>query len=267
MVVIGDEILDGHTRDTNSGWLARRLDELGIPLERILTVPDDPGAITEALASEVARRRPRLVLSSGGIGSTPDDRTMEAVASFLGVTVRPHPQLTEEISRWTAQARAEGAAVAPGQERAMQKMTLVPEGSYLLAGTEGVLPGVAVDLDGGVGGGGVTIVVLPGIPTEFERIVDTGVRDLLAGFGRPEHIAELRHPYPESALSPVLDELVAAFPAVKVGSYPGRECLIRLKGPIDDVERAIARVRQAVEELAATEGARAMSDRWQAHWP
>jgi nicotinamide-nucleotide amidase len=263
IVVIGDEILDGHTRDTNSGWLARRLSELGIPLDRIVTVPDDPAAIGEALRTELGRAGVRLVVSSGGIGSTPDDLTMEAVADFLGVGVTSHPRLDKEISRWVEQARDEGVTIPDAQETAMRRMARVPEGSYLLPGTEGMLPGVAIDRDGGVAGGGATIVILPGVPSEFQRLVDLGVRDLLDGLGEPQHVAEVRHPYPESALTPLLDRLVVDFPDVHVGSYPGRECMVRLKGPERQVTEAMARVRAAVEALEDTRGSGRMRERWQ----
>ena len=84
IVVIGDEILGGFVHDTNSHWLAGQLQTHGIPLDRVQTVPDTMAAIDEGLRMELGRSRPRLILTSGGIGSTPDDLTMEAVAATLG---------------------------------------------------------------------------------------------------------------------------------------------------------------------------------------
>lgn len=266
IVVIGDEILDGHTIDTNSGWLAGRLSELGVPLDRIVTVPDDPAAIGESLDAELGRQRPRLVLSSGGIGSTPDDLTIEAVASYLGVGVAHHPQLDTHITRWAEQSRAEGIPLSDAQEVALRKMARVPDGAYLLGGGEGVLPGIALDLAGGLAAGGATIVILPGVPSEFRRIFADGVTGLLRGLGEPEHFAELTHPYPESALTPLLDQLVGEFPELRVGSYPGRECLIRIKGPPEPVERAMRRIRDELDAMARAEGAGRLSQRWQAQW-
>lgn len=266
VVVIGDEILDGHTRDTNSGWLAARLTELGVPLDRIVTVPDDLAAISEALHGELARSRPRLVMTSGGIGSTPDDLTMSAVAAHLGLRVVAHPVLDERVSVWAQRSRDEGVAIPPEHERAMRKMALVPEGACLLEGTAGVTAGVSVDLDGGVAAGGTSVIILPGVPSELRRIVDEGVAHLLEGLGSPQHVAEVRHPYPESLLSPLLEELVAGYPEVQLGSYPGRECLIRAKGPPEQVEAAMTSVQRRLDELAADETARRSSARWQASW-
>lgn len=266
ILVIGDEILDGHTRDTNSGWLAGVLSELGVWLDRIITVPDDAEAIAEALRTELGRGRPRLLVSSGGIGSTPDDLTMDAMAAFLGVGVTTHPELESEIVGWAERARLDGVQITAPQEAAMRRMARVPEGSYLLAKTEGMLPGVGIDLDGGVAGGGATIVILPGVPAEFRRIVDRSLRPMLAGLGDPPYVEEVYHPYPESALTPLLVRLVADFPDLHVGSYPGGECVVRLKGPRDQVEAAAERVRAEVATLEAAEGARRMRERWQTQW-
>ena len=97
VVLIGDELLDGWVEDRNAGWLAGRLAVLGIPLDRIQVVPDEFAAIAEALGAELARARPRVVVTSGGIGSTPDDLTMDAVARHLGREVVTHPDITARI--------------------------------------------------------------------------------------------------------------------------------------------------------------------------
>ncbi|MFO8076658.1 MAG: molybdopterin-binding protein [Egibacteraceae bacterium] len=266
IVVIGDEILDGHTRDTNSGWLAERLSARGVPVDRVVTVPDTMEAIDEALATELARARPRLVLTSGGIGSTPDDLTIVAVAAHLGRGVVAEPTLDARISDWARRAEDDGAPIPDDQVAAMRKMALVPEGAYLLEGALGVTPGVAVDLEGGVREGGATIVVLPGVPEELQRIAIEGVEPLLEGLGVVPHLVELRHPYPESTLSPLLGELVERFPDVAIGSYPGRECLVRLKGERARVEEAAALVRAHLDGLAGDSGAEARRARWQARW-
>jgi molybdenum cofactor synthesis domain-containing protein len=134
VVVIGDEILGGFVQDTNSHWLAGRLQALGVPLERVQTVPDTVAAIVEALSAELARPRPRLVLTSGGIGSTPDDLTMEGVAATLGRPTVVDADIDGRISRaleWTA---AQGLDVTEDHERGMRRMARVPEGAYLLPG-------------------------------------------------------------------------------------------------------------------------------------
>lgn len=268
IIVIGDEILGGFVQDTNSGWLAQRLQSLGFPLDRIVTVPDSFDAIDEALGAELRRSRPRLLLTSGGIGSTPDDVTFEAVARHLGLGLYSEPMINERISAALAWTAEQGMDVTDDHERSMRKMAHVPESAYLLPGGGGFVPAVAVDVDGGVGSDdGATLVVLPGVPGQLRRIFDEGIEPhLLAGRGRPQHVAEVRHPYPESTLNPVLDRLVAEYPDVHLGSYPGTECIVRLKGDKERVEAAMEVVVEYLDELARDPAARRLSEAWQARW-
>ena len=268
IVVIGDEILGGFVQDTNSQWLAQRLQSLGFPLDRIVTVPDSFEAIDEALGAELARSRPRLLLTSGGIGSTPDDVTFEAVARHLGLELEFEPTINERISAALTWTSEQGMDVTEEHERSMRKMARVPQSGYLLPGAPGFVPGLAVDVDGGLDSdGGATIVVMPGVPGQLQRIFDDGVEPhLLAGRGTPQHVAEVRHPYPESTLNPVLDRLVAEFPDVHLGSYPGTECIVRLKGDKARVEAAMELVDEYLAVLADDPAAQRLSQAWRARW-
>ncbi|MBA2528591.1 MAG: hypothetical protein H0V19_01280, partial [Euzebyales bacterium] len=89
---------------------------------------------------------------------------------------------------------------------------------------------------------------------------------LLAGRGEPQHVAEVTHGYPESTLNPVLDRVVAEFPDVHVGSYPGRECIIRLKGPQPRVAAAMTLVTGELQRLAADPAAARVRASWRARW-
>jgi len=268
VVVIGDEILGGFVQDTNSGWIAQRLAALGIPLDRVVTVPDTFEAVAEALEAELARVRPRVVVTSGGIGSTPDDITLEAVARHLGDELVVEPAIDARITQaleWTAR---QGMTVSEGHERSMRRMARVPARAHLLPGAGGVAPGVAVDVDGGLQAtGGATIVVLPGVPGELRRIMAEGVEPgLLAGRGRPLTVVEITHGYPESALNPVLDRVVEEYPDVHLGSYPGAVCVVRLKGAAERVEGAAELVRAFVAELDGDEGAVRLREGWRRRW-
>lgn len=268
IIVIGDEILGGFVQDTNSGWLAQQLQALGYPLDRISTVPDSHEAIDEALGLELARSRPRLILTSGGIGSTPDDVTFEAVARHLGLGLHLEPTINDRISAALSWTSDQGMNVTDGHERSMRKMAMVPESAYLLPGAPGFVPGVAIDVDGGArSDDGATIVIMPGVPGQLQRIFTDGVEpNVLAGRGKPQHVAEVRHPYPESTLNPVLDQLVVQYPDVHLGSYPGTECIIRLKGNKERVESAMALVEAYLDELAKDPAAERLSQAWRAAW-
>jgi molybdenum cofactor synthesis domain-containing protein len=268
ILVIGDEILGGFVQDTNSGWLAGRLHTLGVPLDRITTIPDEAEDIAGALHAELARSRPRVILTSGGIGSTPDDLTFAAVAAALGRGLVLHPEIEARVARaldWTVD---QGIPVSQAHAASMWKMARVPEGAYLLGGARGVVPGVALDFDGGSAApGGATLVILPGVPGELRRITLSSVEPLLlAGRGIPQHVEELTHRYPESTLNPVLDRLVAEFPDLHVGSYPGRDCIVRLKGPREQVLTAMSLVEDFVADLDRQPSTRALRERWQSGW-
>lgn len=270
--MIGDEILSGFVADTNSGWMSGRLQAAGVPLDRIVTVPDDVPSIVEALRTELARSRPRVVLTSGGIGSTPDDVTIEAVAAGLGLRVEVHPAIDEQITAMVDRTAAAGVTVSPEHALSMRKMALVPAGAYLLPGASDqgrdLATALAVDVDRGSGvGGGATIVILPGVPSLLRHLTEHCVEPaLLVGRGRPDHVAERTHGYPESALNPVLDRLTAEFPDVHVGSYPGRECLVRLKGPRDRVQQADALLAAYLAQLAADPSSERLRALWQSRW-
>ncbi|HUH07916.1 MAG TPA: molybdopterin-binding protein [Egibacteraceae bacterium] len=268
LIVIGDEILGGFVRDANSGFLAGRLQELGVPLDRVVTVPDEHAAIDEALSAELARARPRLVVTSGGIGSTPDDLTLEAVAASLGVDLAADPAIDARITRALEWRAAQGVSLDASHDRAMRRMALVPKGAYLIADDGGFAAGVAVDVDEGCGSdGGATVVILPGVPSEFQRITRNGIEPvLIADRGHPEHVEELSHGYPESMLNPVFERVLEEFPGVRLGSYPGRECTVRLKGERADVEAAMAVVRGYLDELDSNPAAARLQAAWQSHW-
>lgn len=267
IVVIGDEILDGFVRESNAGWLAGRLREGGIPLDRIWVVPDIDAAISEALAAELARPRPRVVFTSGGIGTTPDDRTMAAVAGFLQVDLVEEPRLRELVDGIEQRLRDRGQEVDDRQHDVLSKLAQVPHGARAVAGADGGAPSARVDLDGGAqNDAGATVIVLPGVPGQFRDLVSRLEPDLLADRGATVHVVELRHPYPESVLTPLLQDLERREPGVRIGSYPGPECTLRLQGDEDVVEAVAAELRRAIAALADDPGMRQVAAQWHRGW-
>jgi molybdenum cofactor synthesis domain-containing protein len=267
IVVIGDEIIEGFVRDTNSGWLAQRLHALGITLDRIVVVPDEIDAIVEALRTESARPRPRMIFTSGGIGTTPDDRTMAAVAAYLDVDLVGEPTLLRMVDGIVARLTERGHDVDAAQRAAMGRHARVPRGARALMGPEAGAPGVHVDLDGGADAErGAVVIVLPGVPGQFRDLVEQLEPAFLAGRGVPHHMVELRHPYPESSLTPALEALEQQMPDVRIGSYPGAECLLRVQGPPDAVRRAVAELERVLDGLHADPGMQRLASAWRRGW-
>ena len=255
MLVIGDEILGGFVTDTNSPWLADRLRPLGVPLERVHVVPDDADAIAEALHAELARPRPRVIVTSGGIGSTPDDITYEAVAAALDREVVLDATLAAAMRGIVERTRERGFAVGDVFEHHVMRMARIPAGSRLMPRDGGWTPAVCVDVDGGSDapdGRGATVVVLPGVPSEFRALLGDAVEPtLLAGRSEVPHVVELTHHFPESLLNETFVAMQARHPDVRLGSYPGRPMIVRLTGPEEAVVAAAALVRDALAALEA----------------
>jgi nicotinamide-nucleotide amidase len=265
MVVVGDEILGGYVTDTNSPWLASRLRAHGVPLTRVQVVPDELDAIDEALQGELARSRPRVIVTSGGIGSTPDDVTYEAIAASLGRDLVEDPLIAERIDgalRWTAD---QGVEITDGFAWHLKRMARIPDGSRLLAADVGWAPGVAVDVDGGSDEDGATVVILPGVPREFRAIVERTIEPhLMAGRRAVPTVAEIEHALPESALNLTFAALLERFPDVKLGSYPGTPMLVRLSGEPASVAAAERFVRGELEAFVATPGGARLAAAWSA---
>jgi nicotinamide-nucleotide amidase len=267
IVVVGDEILQGFVRDTNSGWLAERLRRLGITLDRVIVVPDDVDAIVEALRAELRRSRPRVVFTSGGIGTTPDDRTMAAVATCLDVDLVGEPTLERMVDGIVTRLIERGHDVDALQRAVLSKLASVPRGARAVMGPDARAPGVSIDVDGGIDiDGGAVVVVLPGVPGEFRDLVTHLEPTLLAGRGVPEHVVELRHPYPESTLTPTLQALERQIPDARIGSYPGVQCLLRVQGPPAAVNRAVAELERVIAGLDTDPGMRRLASAWQRRW-
>lgn len=266
IVAIGDEILDGFVRDTNAGWLAGHLHTLGIPLDRISVVPDQQSAIIEALTAEFARPRPRIVFTSGGIGTTPDDRTMAAIAAFLDVDLVEEPALRAMVDRILTRLRDRGHEVDPAQRTALGRMARAPRGARPVTGTVARAPSARVDIDGGPAADGIALIVLPGVPGQFRELVGHLDTCLLADLGSPTHTEQLRHPYPESVLTPLLEELEQRRPEVRIGSYPGAECVLRVHGEPDAVRAVVDELHEAIERLGQDPAMRRLAEQWRKGW-
>ena len=264
IIVIGDEILGGFVQDTNSGWLAARLQEHGVPLTRIVTVADTFAAIDEALQVELARSRPRLVLTTGGVGSTPDDLTYEAVAASLGRDVVEVDEVARSVDRAVAWTREQGLDVDDDFVTHMMRMARIPQDATVLRPGAGFAAGVRVDVDGGIDvSDGATIVILPGVPSLVRTIVDEVVAPrLIEGRGQANAVAELTHGFPESVLNRCFATLAARYPDVKVGSYPGAPMVVRLRGRPDLVDAAMAELRAYVRDLEADPAGARLRQAW-----
>jgi molybdenum cofactor synthesis domain-containing protein len=197
-LVIGDEILSGKVDEANVAILARTLRTLGIQLRRVVVVMDDIDAIVREV-QELSKSHDWL-FTSGGVGPTHDDVTVEAVAKAFGVRVVSSPDM-EAMLRGHYRERC-----TPGHLR----MALVPEGASLEVTAEVTWPTIRLE----------NTWLLPGIPEVFRMKLPVVVAHLGQKAGRAfvSHAAYVK--MDEGELKPLLDRVVASFPDVAVGSYP-----------------------------------------------
>lgn len=195
-LVIGDELLSGKIREENVQELAKVLRVLGIRLVRVNVVGDDLGTIAQEVRELSAAHD--VVFTSGGVGPTHDDITIDAVAHAFGVAAAVNADVEALLKR------AYGDRYHAGHQR----MALVPEGATLRSTEEVPWPTIVMR----------NVWVLPGVPEVF-RMKLALLKSHLVGAHRFVSRAVLTQ-MDEGDLKPLLDQVVVAFPEVAVGSYP-----------------------------------------------
>lgn len=197
LIVIGDEILSGRTQDANLAYLAKWLNVQGIRLAEVRVVPDDMGAIAGAVNALKPPHHDYL-FTTGGIGPTHDDITVDAIAAALGVPVVMHPE-------------AEAALLGYYGDRitdARLRMARVPEGADLLPNPVSGAPGIRHG----------NIFIMAGVPKITQGML-AGLDGQLEG-GAPMLSRSVGAWTGESAVAELLRETEAAHEGAQIGSYP-----------------------------------------------
>ena len=204
LITVGDELLSGDTVNTNANWLAGELSDRGVAVGQILSLPDDRAAIADHVREDAAAFD--AVIVTGGIGSTPDDVTMEAVADAFDREMAPTDLTRESVEQRLAAIRER----VPDREFDVDVAAeaAVPAGSRPLVTEAGLAPGCVIE----------GVYVLPGIPDELKATFET-VADEFAGDRRSRFLYTVE---PESNIVPALREAMDRFDVV-VGCYPDRE--------------------------------------------
>ncbi|MEM9269937.1 MAG: molybdopterin-binding protein [Pseudomonadota bacterium] len=231
MVVIGDEILSGRTRDANMNHLAIRLTELGIDLREVRVVSDDGDAIVDAV--KALRSAYGTVFTSGGIGPTHDDITADCVARAFEVSIDVRDDAVEVMAAHYPGGHAD---LTPARLR----MARIPEGASLIENPVSGAPGFTLG----------NVHVMAGVPKIFQAMVES-VAPTLVG-GAPLLSRSVRIDKGESTVAEALGAIAEANPDVSIGSYPFQKdgrfgCNIvvrsadaaRLKAVAADVEQLV----------------------------
>ena len=227
VLIIGNEILSGHTQDANLAYLAQGLNEVGIRLREARVIADDPGAIVAAV-NEV-RAKFDYVFTTGGIGPTHDDITAQSIADAFGVALTLHPE---------AKRLLEGHYPPGALNEARLRMAMMPEGAALLPNPISRAPGFRVG----------NVFVLAGVPQIMQATFNE-LRHRLKGGARMlsrSVSCALR----EGTIAKDLAALQQRYDDLEIGSYPYfRRADFGVTLVVRGTERA--RIAAAIEELKA----------------
>jgi molybdenum cofactor synthesis domain-containing protein len=198
IVVIGNEVLSGRTRDANIQFLAQRLGDVGIPVREVRIIPDVADVIIRTI-NEV-RAAFDHVFTTGGIGPTHDDITSECIAAAFGVVWEKQPVV------W---ARMEAHYPAGGFNAARQRMATMPRGAVLIDDGRTIAPGFSI----------ANVHVMAGVPAIMRAMFDMLAPRLQGGtpiVSRSVHAADVR----EGDIAAGLTDIQAKYPELDIGSYP-----------------------------------------------
>jgi molybdenum cofactor synthesis domain-containing protein len=240
ILVIGDEILSGRTKDKNIGYIAEYLTNIGIDLKEVRVVPDEEKEIVDAL--NALRHRYTYVFTTGGIGPTHDDITADCVAKAFGVTIDVDPRARKLMEERFAARGVE-------MNEARLRMARIPAGAELVENKQSGAPGFWIG----------NVIVMAGVPSIMQAMLDAAAPKLQTGV---KMLSEtIKGDVREGDIGTELGEIAKQHPNVSIGSYPffddktgpNTNLVIRsrdaahLAAARADVEAMLVRVRAAVK--------------------
>jgi molybdenum cofactor synthesis domain-containing protein len=233
ILVIGDEILSGRTKDKNIGFIAEYLTNIGIDLKEVRIVPDEEPEIVAAL--NALRHRYTYVFTTGGIGPTHDDITADAVASAFGVGIDHHPEVVARFrERWSAAELNE----------ARMRMARIPDGADLIQSATILAPGFKLG----------NVVVMAGVPSIMQAMMDivapklkSGVRMLSDSVRANAREGDIGGPLREIATTHP-DTIIGSYPFLDEDQKPNTNLVVRSRDP-EKLAAAMTAVKEMLTKL------------------
>ncbi|MEM3703043.1 MAG: nicotinamide mononucleotide deamidase-related protein [Candidatus Bathyarchaeia archaeon] len=251
VICVGNELLIGKTLNTNAQWLARRATSLGVMVRRITVVGDEVEEIASAIR-EAMQRKPRFIITTGGLGPTFDDKTLEGISEALNrkliLNDKALKMVKEKYEAYAKSGRIDDSEMT--QYRV--KMAMLPEEAEPLPNPVGTAPGVLLKVDN------TLLVALPGVPAEMEAIFEESVAALLrkeAGEIMFFEASIYTDGIVESTLAPLIDITMRDNPYVYIKSHPKAEekkphIEVHLSTTAKDSETAKNRLGKAIIQLS-----------------
>ena len=233
LIIIGNEILSGRTKDKNLAYLAEWLNEIGIKLYEVRVIRDDEKEIIDCV--NLLRKKYDYVFTTGGIGPTHDDITTDSIAKAFNVELETNPEALKILQSYYKEGELNEARL---------KMTLLPKGAELVENPVTKAPGFKME----------NVFVMAGIPSIMQGMLEGAKAFLKAGNKMKSKSIDVF--MPESYVAEELSKMQDNYPEVEIGSYPFNKegqfgtSLVMRSANLDTLERCASDVAEMVKKLA-----------------
>lgn len=245
ILVIGNEILIGKTQDTNSNWMAKRIAKYGHRLRRITSIGDSLEEISSTLQS-ILNRKPDIIITSGGLGPTFDDMTLEGIGLGLNREIELNEHALNSIRNAYENANKAGILKLEGLTKERKKMAYLPKGSTPLPNIRGTAPGVKIKEKDTI------IFILPGVPAEMKAMFLNVITPILKEKrGKFVEKGFIFKGIGESQIAPYVTELENKYPKLWIKTHPrlGLSVEVELSITAFNVEKGEEMADKALYEL------------------
>ena len=217
IICIGNELLIGKILNTNAHWLAKEATVLAVNVKRITVIQDIIEEIGQTI-NEVLARKPRFIITTGGLGPTFDDKTLQGVAKALNRKLAVNPEALEMVKQRCDQyAKKRGLPTPVEMTKPRIKMAIFPENTKMINNPIGTAPGLQFDFPH------TTLFVLPGVPSEMEAIFKETImpklKEATGGLVFCEKSMFLEG-MGEANLAPMIDQVMLEYKGVYIKSHP-----------------------------------------------
>lgn len=263
IICIGNELLIGKIMNTNAHWLATQTTNLGANVQRITVIQDNLMEIASAI-NEAKARKPTFIITTGGLGPTFDDMTLQGVAIALGSKLEVNPSALEMVKqRCIEYAKKRGLPTDIELTPPRIKMAKFPEKTQPITNPIGTAPGLRVETDGAF------LFVLPGVPAEMEAIFTQTIAPLIKQLVGKWVFCQksiMVKGIIESSLAPLIDQVMAKNEGVYIKSHaamgtksnPFTELHMTMRTNEPNPQEKLAKAAKEIAELIETNGGKAV---------
>jgi nicotinamide-nucleotide amidase len=219
IICVGNELLIGKIKDTNAHYLAKQATQLGANVKRVTVIQDTVEEIASAICEAMARK-PRFIITTGGLGPTFDDKTLQGIAKALNLELEVNPKALAMVEQKCIEyAKKRQLSMEIDLTPPRVKMATLPKKTEVVNNPIGTAPGVHVDVQG------TALFALPGVPMEMEAIFNENIAPLIKQAVGCSVFCErsiFADNIMESRLAPLIDKVMTDNEGVYVKSHPIR---------------------------------------------